>query len=75
MEGNLRETLAGIKLDSLFENKRQLHLHTVLRDMDFVIEHNFLILDPCGADLRKSFPGANKARLDCIIETPFLKMI
>ena len=50
----------GIKLDLLFEKKRHLHLHTVLRDLSFVIEQNFLILDPCGFQLRKSFPGAGK---------------
>jgi hypothetical protein len=46
-KGNRRwKTPAGIKLYLIFESKRQLHLHTVLRDLVFVIEYNFLILDP-----------------------------
>jgi hypothetical protein len=51
----------GIKFELLFENKRHLHLHTVIRDLSFVVEQNFLILDPCGFHLRKSFPGAGEA--------------
>jgi hypothetical protein len=52
--------LVGIRFDLLLKNKRHLHLHTVLRDLSFVIEQNFLILDPCGSDFFKSFPGASK---------------
>jgi hypothetical protein len=52
--------LVGIQFDLLLKNKRHLHLHTVLRDLSFVIEQNFLILDPCGFHLRKSFRGAAK---------------
>jgi hypothetical protein len=71
LSGNRWVTLAGINPDLLFESKRPLHLHTAIGDLSFVVEQNFLILNPCGSDLLKSFPGARKTRLDRIIESLF----
>ena len=52
-----------------FENERYLHLNPILGDLSFIIDQDFLILDPCGFDIRKSFSDANNSCLNCLIKT------
>src|SRR4030042_5742741 len=61
--------LLRLLFDSVFENKGYFHLDAILGDMSFIIDEDFLILDPCSSDIGKSFLGARNSRLDRIIET------
>jgi len=54
---------------SIFEDKRHLHLDPILGDLSFIIDYNFLVLDPCGFNFPESFLGASNSCPDCIIET------
>jgi len=56
-------------LDSIFENKGDLHLDAILGDLPVFIDNYFLILDPGTSDMGKSFLGARNPYLNGIIET------
>jgi hypothetical protein len=56
-------------LDSIFENKGYLHLDAILCDFSILIDDDFLVLDPCTADVLEGFVGAHNSCLDCIVKT------
>jgi hypothetical protein len=57
------------KLESVFENKGDLHLNPVLGDSTAIVNQDFLIFDPGAGDMFESFVGAGNPGFNGFIET------